>query len=145
MKKTWSMLSMRYIASLAACCVWSSTAWADGDSSSHMDSGVVSREPYSGADVYRQYCMACHMADGKGAQGAGRYPALAENVNLTAAGYPIYVILNGLGGMPWFNGMLQDEEIAAVVNYIRTHFGNNYTDASKAEDVTIMRGPVPQE
>jgi mono/diheme cytochrome c family protein len=145
MKKIWTKLSTRCIVGLAACCFWSGMAWADGDSSGHMDSSVATREALSGSDVYRQYCMACHMADGKGAQGAGRYPALAGNPNLAAAGYPIYVVLNGLGGMPWFNGMLQDEEIAAVVNYIRTNFGNNYTDAAKAADVTLMRGPVPQE
>lgn len=136
---------MRRTAALAACFLWSGVAWADGDSSSHMDSSVAAREPLSGPEVYRQYCMACHMADGKGAQGAGYFPALAENGNLAAAGYPIYVILNGLGGMPWFNGLLQDEEIAAVVDYVRSHFGNNYTDAPDAEDVAIMRGPVPQE
>ena len=99
----------------------------------------------NGADLFRQYCMACHMADARGAQGAGRFPALAENPALTAAGYPIFVVLNGLGAMPWFNGMLSDDEIAAVVTYVRTHFGNNHTDVVKPEDVALMRGPVPVE
>jgi len=145
MKNISKKLSMKLLAGLAACCLWQGAAWADGDSSGHGDPDVATRKAYSGAEVYRRYCMACHMADAQGAQGAGRYPALANNPNLTAAGYPIFVILNGLGGMPWFNGMLQDEEIAAVVNYVRTHFGNQYTDAVKAEDVKLMRGPVPQE
>lgn len=99
----------------------------------------------NGADLFRQYCMACHMADARGAQGAGRFPALAENPALTAAGYPIFVVLNGLGAMPWFNGLLSDDEIAAVVTYVRTHFGNNHTDVVKPEDVALMRGPVPVE
>ena len=99
----------------------------------------------TGEDIYRHNCMACHMADGKGAQGAGRFPALAGNPALTAAGYPIFVVLNGLGGMPWFNGVLSDDEIAAVVSYVRTHFGNHYTEPVKPEDVALMRGPVPRE
>lgn len=143
--KAIQMLLLRCTLALAAGLFWLGLAWADGDSSSHMDSGAATRESLSGPDVYRQYCMACHMADGKGAQGAGYFPALAENGNLAAAGYPIYVILNGLGGMPWFNGLLQDEEIAAVVDYIRSSFGNNYTDAPGVDDVAIMRGPVPRE
>lgn len=98
-----------------------------------------------GEQLYRQNCMACHMAQGEGAQGLGRFPALANNPALTAAGYPIFVVLNGLGGMPWFNGMLSDEEIAAVVSYVRTHFGNTYTDPVRPEDVAMMRGPVPTE
>ncbi len=106
---------------------------------------TASVAPPNGEEIFRSNCMACHMADGRGAEGAGRFPALAENSALTAAGYPIFVVLNGLGGMPWFNGMLSDEEIAAVVTYIRTHFGNNYTEPVKPEDVALMRGPVPQE
>jgi len=143
--KTIQMLLLRCALALASGLSCTSLAWADGDSSSHADSSVTTRASLSGPEVYRQYCMACHMADGEGAQGAGYFPALARNGNLAAAGYPIYVILNGLGGMPWFNGLLQDEEIAAVVHYIRSSFGNHYTDAPNADDVAIMRGPVPQE
>lgn len=106
---------------------------------------TASVTPPNGEEIFRSHCMACHMADGRSAEGAGRFPALAQNPALTAAGYPIFVVLNGLGGMPWFNGMLSDEEIAAVVTYIRTHFGNNFTEVVKPEDVALMRGPVPQE
>ncbi|MBB2974231.1 mono/diheme cytochrome c family protein [Mesorhizobium sp. RMAD-H1] len=35
--------------------------------------------------------------------------------------------------------MLTDEQVAAVVNYIRTQFGNNYKDAAAAEDVKDAR------
>ncbi|QAA95045.1 c-type cytochrome [Pollutimonas thiosulfatoxidans] len=116
------------------CLVWMDGVQAAGDPPA-----------LTGEDVYRQYCMACHMVGGKGAEGAGRYPALAENPRLIAPGYPIYVVLNGQGAMPWFNGILADEEIAAVVGYIRTHFGNDYPGAVKADEVASMRGPVPKE
>jgi mono/diheme cytochrome c family protein len=35
--------------------------------------------------------------------------------------------------------MLSDDQVAAVVNYVRTHFGNNYQDAVTAEDVKTAR------
>jgi mono/diheme cytochrome c family protein len=41
--------------------------------------------------------------------------------------------------MPPFGAMMSDDQIAAVVNYLRTHFGNNYQDAVTAEDVKDVR------
>ena len=72
-------------------------------------------------------CQSCHMADGKGGVGAGTIPALAANVRLSAPAYPIMMILNGRGAMPWFHDSLTPAQIAGVVGYIRTHFGNSYT------------------
>jgi mono/diheme cytochrome c family protein len=34
---------------------------------------------------------------------------------------------------------MSDDQVAAVVNYVRTHFGNTYTDAVTAEDVRNVR------
>ncbi len=79
------------------------------------------------------------MADGKGAEGAGRYPALAENARLAAAAYPAVVVLNGKSGMPPFRRYLDDAQVAAVVNYVRTNFGNRYPDILSADDVKKLR------
>ena len=98
----------------------------------------------TGAAVYQHVCQGCHMANGRGAMGAGAgFPSFAGNTKLASAGYPVYVVLNGMGGMPWFNGSLTDAQIAGVVNYIRTHFSNHYTDAAKPSDVAAVRGPAP--
>ena len=35
--------------------------------------------------------------------------------------------------------MMTDEQVAAVVNYVRTHFGNDYTDPVTAQDVKSVR------
>jgi mono/diheme cytochrome c family protein len=88
-----------------------------------------------GGHLYRATCQGCHMPDGKGAQGAGTYPALANNPRLASNLYPVAILLNGKNGMPPFAGPFDDAQIAAVVNYVRTHFGNNYTDAVSAADV----------
>jgi mono/diheme cytochrome c family protein len=93
----------------------------------------------SGEELFANVCRGCHMADGKGAVGAGTYPSLAGNRNLHASGYPLTIVVKGQRGMPPFGAMMSDDQIAAVVNYLRTHFGNNYQDAVTAEDVKVVR------
>jgi mono/diheme cytochrome c family protein len=92
-----------------------------------------------GKDIYGVICQSCHMADGKGAQGAGIYPALAGNKKLAARAYPALVVVRGQKAMPSFAGLLNDTQIANVVNYVRTNFGNSYTDAITAEQVRPLR------
>jgi mono/diheme cytochrome c family protein len=93
----------------------------------------------TGEALYANLCQACHMGKGEGAVGAGRYPALAKNEKLKAGAYPIHVVLHGQKGMPPFGRMLSDDQVAAVVNYLRTHFGNNDADAVTAQDVKDAR------
>jgi mono/diheme cytochrome c family protein len=93
----------------------------------------------SGEELFTMVCQSCHMPDGKGAAGAGAYPPLADNKNLVTSGYPIATVLNGQRAMPPFGAMMSDEQVAAVVNYVRTHFGNHYGDAVTAEDVRPIR------
>ncbi|MBN9539638.1 MAG: cytochrome c [Reyranella sp.] len=95
--------------------------------------------PKNGEVLYRSICQGCHMPDAKGAVGAGKFPALARNEKLEANGYPVFVVLNGLRGMPGFGLYLDDEQVAAVVNYVRSHFGNNYRDNVSAGDVKAAR------
>lgn len=93
----------------------------------------------SGADLYHNICQGCHMPDAKGASGAGTYPALAANKHLKAGLYPVGVVMTGRRAMPAFGEMLSDEQIAAVVNFVRTSFGNNYKDAVTPQMVTLLR------
>jgi mono/diheme cytochrome c family protein len=93
----------------------------------------------SGEDLFANVCRGCHMSDGKGAAGAGTYPSLAGNSNLESSGYPVGIVVNGQRGMPPFGAMMSDEQVAAVVNYVRTHFGNAYRDTVTVEDVRAVR------
>jgi mono/diheme cytochrome c family protein len=93
----------------------------------------------SGEELYNNVCRGCHMGDAGGAMGAGSYPSLAANPNLEAAGYPIALVVRGRRAMPPFGGMMSDAQVAAVVNYVRTHFGNNYRDMVTAQDVSEAR------
>ena len=93
----------------------------------------------TGEEIYKNVCQGCHMSDAKGAVGAGMYPGLAKNENLESAGYPAMVVLKGQKAMPDFGSSFSDEQIANVVNYIRTHFGNRYRDRITAADVHALR------
>lgn len=92
-------------------------------------------EHREGKVLFQAICQGCHMSDAKGAQGAGTYPALAGNARLASAVYPVHVVTNGQGGMPSFKEYLDDEQIVEVVNYVRTHFGNQYEDKVTLEIV----------
>jgi mono/diheme cytochrome c family protein len=93
----------------------------------------------SGEQLFAGVCRGCHMSDGKGAVGAGTYPSLAGDRNLEASGYPVHVVVNGQRGMPPFGSMMSNDQVAAVVNYLRTHFDNGYRDAVTADDVKAVR------
>ena len=92
-----------------------------------------------GAAVYAAVCAACHMPDGRGASGAGSYPALARNPDLATAAYPIAVVLLGQKAMPSFAETLSNQQIAEVIGYLRTHLGNNYTGGVTAAEVAAAR------
>ena len=79
------------------------------------------------------------MQGAKGAIGAGYYPELAKNPKLEAAGYPVTVVLHGLNGMPPVGKMMTDEQVAEVINFLRTHFGNSYEDKVTPQDVAQAR------
>ena len=106
-----------------------------------------------GAQIYAQICQGCHMPRGQGAIGAGHYPAFAHNPTMSSASYMALTILGGRRNMPSFayknpgDGELEsfiepvwltDAQVASVINYIRTHFGNDYKDTVTAEEVRAL-------
>jgi mono/diheme cytochrome c family protein len=93
----------------------------------------------TGEQLFASSCQGCHMPNGNGATGAGTYPSLSKDSNLEASGYPVYIIVRGQKAMPPIGMMMSDDQVAAVVNYLRTHFGNQYNDAVTAEDVKRVR------
>lgn len=124
----------------AATCLMATQVLADAATTS-TGGGI---DAANGQAVFQHVCQGCHMANAKGAMGAGAgFPALAGDPKLESPGYPIAMVEGGHGGMPWFNGMLSDAQVAAVVNYVRTHFGNNYKDTVTVADVAASHGPPP--
>ena len=106
-----------------------------------------------GKSVYDNHCSSCH-----GVNGEGRppdYPLLAGNqsIQMGSAVNAIRMVLNGgyppgtFGnpmphGMPPFSVSLSDDEVAAVVSYIRTAWGNTGTPISAAEANQLRSVPL---
>jgi len=92
-----------------------------------------------GAELFGNVCAACHQLDAKGAVGAAAYPPLAGDKKLVSADFMLTVLFTGLRGMPPLGRMMSDEQVADVVNYVRTHFGNSYAGAISAAQVSAAR------
>jgi mono/diheme cytochrome c family protein len=106
-----------------------------------------------GKTVYDVRCASCH-----GVQGEGKpphWPPLANNqsIEMESAVNPIRMVLNGgyppgtkgnprPYGMPPFAGLLSDNEVAAVVSYIRTAWGNRGTPVSAREANELRSAPL---
>lgn len=99
--------------------------------------------PDPGETTYREVCQACHMANAAGGVGAGRIASLAANPNLAYPEYPIAIVTGGKGPMPWFRGDLTDQQIADVISYVRTHFGNRYKTRVTAAEVAALGVAAP--
>jgi mono/diheme cytochrome c family protein len=126
------------IAIMAIATLGTRTAW-----SQEIFAGKFPQQ--SGEDLYTHICQGCHMPDAKGAIGAGAYPALASNPRLAAAIYPITVVLRGQRAMISLGESLDDAQVAAVLNYVRTHFGNRYKDVITPAMVGTRRAALTQE
>ena len=96
--------------------------------------------------------MACHQPDGKGLPGA--FPPLVGSRNLLGpVDLPTRIILKGLQGplqaggkyynsmMPGHEGLLTDQQIADVLNYTRSAWGNKAGEVS-ARTVNSVRSEI---
>jgi mono/diheme cytochrome c family protein len=123
-------------------------AWAD-DSSFTSTAGFGSG---GGAEIYTHICQGCHMPQAQGAVGAGHYPKLAGDPALVSWQYVALTVLHGKNGMPAF-GLpaeqaietrtihLNDAQVAEVVNYVRSNFGNHHKDSITAKQVAALPHP----
>ena len=102
----------------------------------------------AGKEVYMKYCLACHQTDGSGVP--GMYPTLQKTDWVQGdKARLIRLILNGQQGeitvnCQVFKGImpahqyLSDAQIAGVLTYIRSNYGNKAEPVTPAE-VSQMR------
>jgi len=131
------------LAALTACSTSSSTkteTYASPAPAKMKSTKVMASS--NGAAVYSTNCSSCHQSDGKGAIG----PPLAGNALVT--GDPakvIHIVKNGLTGtisvngktfngqMPAWKGTLSNNDIAGVITYIRSSWGNKASAVTTAQ------------
>jgi mono/diheme cytochrome c family protein len=101
---------------------------------SRLRTGLKMLDPTraKGAALYMDNCGACHQAKGRG--WPGLFPSLAGNgaVNASDPVDIIKVVLSGIPQrgdnlrtpMPSFEAGLNNQQIADIVNYVRTSWGN---------------------
>jgi mono/diheme cytochrome c family protein len=97
-----------------------------------------------GQKIYEQTCLTCHQADAGGVP--GMTPPLQKSPYVQGPAVKVIgIVMNGLNDgveidgetytnpMPPFGTVLKDQEIADVLTYLRSHFGN------KAGQITVAQ------
>jgi len=113
-----------------------------------IDDDLQKGESAIGEQIYYIYCGACHQRSGKGA--TGRFPTLVDTKWVTGdKDTLINIVLHGMKGpievkgeaynseMPQ-HSFLNDDQIAKVLTYVRSNFGNT-SSAITAEEVKKVR------
>ncbi|MFD2565573.1 c-type cytochrome [Aquimarina rubra] len=109
---------------------------------------ALSKSIARGEEIYIDFCMQCHLADGKGTPNV--FPPLAGSDWLTdkrkESIHSIKYGLNGpikVNGKPYNSAMtslgLEDEEIADVMNYIMNSWGNEQKKMVTIEEVAAIK------
>ena len=106
-----------------------------------------------GQTVYETHCASCHANDGRGMP--PDYPPLAGNpsIQMESSVNPVRMVLNGgfppgtkgnpmPYGMPPFAQTLSDDEVAAVVTYIRAAWGNRGSAVSSRQANELRAAPL---
>jgi mono/diheme cytochrome c family protein len=151
MRSALSRAGIRGVAALLYCAGWTAATWAD---SAAVTPAAGIGSSLGGAEIYTHICQGCHMPQAQGAVGAGHYPKLAGDPALVSWEYVALTVLNGKNGMPGFGVTpqhfefpfgavhLSDAQVAEVVNYVRSHFGNKYKDTVTAGQVAALPHPA---
>jgi len=106
-----------------------------------------------GKKIYQDQCAKCHAENGLGMP--PHFPPLANNqsIQMQSAVNPIRMVLNGgyppstTGnpmpyGMPPFAQSMSDQEVAAVVTYVRMSWGNHGTPVSPQQVNDLRSAPL---
>jgi mono/diheme cytochrome c family protein len=119
------------------------------EAASNSDAGGSSADASPGAKTFKEICASCHQSKGQGVPGT--YPplagsALAQNADATK---PIRIVLHGFQGAIERNGktyngvmtawsQLSDQEIADVLTFVRSSWGNS-AGAITPDEVKTVR------
>lgn len=97
-----------------------------------------------GAAMFAQNCSACHQPMGQGIPGA--FPALAGDKFVVGDPKgPAYVVTHGRGGMPNFSADLSDAEVATILSFVRSAWGNSAPPIDAATVASVRGAPAPPD
>ncbi len=111
---------------------------------------IVASSEGPGAEIYMQYCATCHQSGGGGVP--DEFPPLLNTEGVAGdKGRLIRVVLHGMQGPMQVNreqydeimpahGFLDDGEVAAVLTYVRSTFGDNPDPVLDSEVLLVRHG-----
>lgn len=110
--------------------------------------GAVAVQPaaaqLTAEQLYNDNCSACHQKAGQGIPGA--FPPLkTDKVALGDPEAAAFLLLAGRGGMPAFKDSLSDAELASIMTYVRTAWGNKAKPVPPAVFAAARTGPPPSQ
>jgi cbb3-type cytochrome c oxidase subunit III len=129
-------------ADIAAVATFVRSAWtnkASGVTEQQVAAAGAAVAGAVGASIFSTKCSACHGASGQGGS-HGLFPALAGDavVNNADPKTMLSTIEHGRNSMPSWRGQLSPGDIAAVVTYVRSAWGNKGGPVSEA-DVSAIK------
>ena len=93
-------------------------------------SEAAQRRFEAGREIYRNICQACHQPDGRG-QDRLAPTLIGSTLALASADVPVRILLNGkegpVGLMPPIGSAFTDEQVTAVLTYVRREWGQDGT------------------
>ena len=120
-----------------------------------LAAAILQASAQDGQQLFTLYCSACHGADGKGATG-GTFPPLSESPWVAGdADRAVKITLKGLTGpvdvlgktynleMPPQGAVLPDDQLAAILTYVRSAWGNQAGPVT-ADSVKAIRASVEE-
>jgi len=119
------------------------TAYTFGDQDEALKASIK-----RGQEIYQEYCITCHMANGEGVEGT--FPPLAKaDYLLKNRTESIKAIKYGMSGEIKVNGKtynntmsnlgLYDDEVADVMNYVLNNWGNKSKKMVTEEEVKSIK------
>ena len=100
--------------------------------------GEAAKLKAEGEKLYGQGCISCHGGEAQGGVG----PALSKNERLKDTRYVVQSLIKGVGYMHAVGLNLTDRELAAVITFVRTSFGNTYEPVSEEEVMKLKAPPA---
>lgn len=112
--------------------------------------GVSPQKVLSGNELYAKYCLSCHQADGSGVP--GMIPPLGPGSWVGRNPDELIILfLKGLKGEIEVNGeryknimpaqpQITDQELADVLTYVRSGFGNKYSPITSQMVAKVRKG-----
>lgn len=105
----------------------------------------------AGEKIFKQYCATCHQLDGGGVPNIAP-PLIQTKYVLGDKNTLIHIVLNGFNEdveidnqhfsnpMPPFKSKLSDTDVANVLSYVRSSFGNDASAVTASEVKAIRSG-----